>query len=122
MTDDHLHAKLDQLIAAQAEHSRRLAGFELVLVQVVQAINGQSAALAPLREAVEKLAEAANKEEGSQELALALKGILDELGKQTSHMAVISVGLERLPGIMEDTAINAVELATGGGAGPRPRP
>ena len=35
-------------------------------------------------------------------------------------MTAIGEGLERLPSIMEDTAINAADLVTGGGAGPLP--
>jgi hypothetical protein len=117
-----LHAKLDQVLAGQAEQARRGASHELLLSQVIQAVNGLTVPLAQLREAVVKLAEAAGKEGkgDGEKLARTLKAILDELGKQTGHMAQISVGLERIPAIMEDTAVNAVELATGGGAGARP--
>ena len=43
-----------------------------------------------------------------------LRGILDELEKQTGHMVAIGAGLERLPAIMEDTAIAAAGMAAAG--------
>lgn len=126
MADANLYSKLDEILAATNRNGERINSLELVLAQCVTAINGLRANMSPLAEAITKLAEAAGKEDkGGDKLALTLKGILDELGKQTGHMAHLGHGLEtlteRLPGIMEDTALNAVQLATGGGAGPVPK-
>lgn len=119
MRDDELHAKLDRVLAGLADLGRRQSSHELVTAQAVQAINRLVEPLAALREAIDKLAEAAGGE-GGAELAQVLRGILQQMEDSNGHLSVISVGLERLPAIMEDTALNAAALATGGGAGPRP--
>lgn len=120
MRDDDLHAKLDRVLAGHADFARRLDSQDLALAAVVQAVNRVVAPLAELREAVQALAEAAQGEAGGADLAMALRGLLQQQEVSNGHLAVISVGLERLPAIMEDTAVNAAALATGGGAGPRP--
>jgi hypothetical protein len=118
--DAETHAKLDRILAMQDQHTAKLNDVEAVLLQVVQAVGGLGEPLGMLREAVLQLAQAAQKDGGGGELDRVLRGILHELEKQTGQMVVIGAGLERLPGIMEDTAISAVEMATGGGAGRRP--
>ena len=119
--DAEAHAKLDRLVATQDEHTARFGDLESVVMEVVSVVAGLAEPLRALRESVEQLAEAAGENDGTgDELGQTLRAIFGELKKQTIAMTAIGEGLERLPSIMEDTAINAAELVTGGGAGPLP--
>jgi hypothetical protein len=119
--DAEAHAKLDRLLAATEAHARRFDDLGGAVLQVVETVAGLAEPLAALREAVEHLADAAGEDDGGgKELARTLAGILDEMKGQSVLMTRIGDGLEGLPRIMEDTALNAATLATGGGAGPRP--
>jgi hypothetical protein len=109
--DAAAHAKLDRLLAASERHATLLNDIEGVLTQVLQAIGALAGAVGQVREAVVQLAQAAAKDSGGDDLGAVLRGILDELALQTGHMATISTGIERLPGLMEDTARAAAEQA-----------
>ena len=117
--DAEAHAKLDRILATQDEHTARFGDLESVVMDVVSVVAGLAEPLRALRELVEQLAEAAGEDDGTgDELGRTLRAILDELEKQTIAMTGIGEGLDRLPSIMEDTAVNAAELVTGGGVGP----
>jgi len=112
--DADAHAKLDRILAAQERHTAKLADVETVLTMVVQAVRGLGEPLQMLHEGLVQLAEAAQADGDGERLGAVLRGILDELEKQTGHMVAIGAGLERLPAIMEDTAIAAAGMAAAG--------
>ena len=116
---EELNRKADLVLAELRRQGERITSLEVVAAHVVQAVNGLTAPVASLSEAVNRLATAANKEGGGK-LSRTLQGMLDELGKHTGHLAVLAEGVERWPALAEDIAIQAAQLASGGGAGPRP--
>jgi hypothetical protein len=131
LSDAAAQRKLDALLAGQdaaRERDEALAAQQAethgLLRQVIQGVAGLVPHLAALREAVDALAEAANKEAPAKgkDLAEVLQGILKELQEQKVHLGRVAEGLERLPGIMERTAVDAAAMATGDGAGRRPKP
>lgn len=129
MADATVTQKLNLLLAAQDRAEERhgevmgkLSDIEGVQRQQVEAVLSLSGQLATLREAVDRLADAANKEkpQKGQDLGTAMRNLLGEMEKQTALMDRIAAGVDRLPSIMETTASAAAEMAAGGVAVARP--
>lgn len=129
MADSPIVQKLNLLLAAQDRAEERhgevmgkLGGIEGVQRQQIEAVLSLAKQFATLREAVDRLADAANKEkpQKGQDLGTPMRNLLGEMEKQTALMDKIAASVDRLPSLMEATASVAAEIATGGVAGARP--
>jgi hypothetical protein len=112
--DPSAHIKLDRLLAGHEGQAAKLEEIEAVLRMVITTVHAHTAALGIVNQHLDVLADAINEPPSDDGLVTTMRAIHAELERQTGHMALITDGLERLPAIMEDTAIAAVHFAAQG--------
>ena len=119
MAEADLHLKLDRLLAGQEDQAAAMAELNLVLSMVLQGLNNLVPLLETHREMLGLIMQAATAEGGDDgELGKLLARIEAALTQQTADMSAIRVTLQRLPGQVEDAAIDGIRMAMGDGVDP----
>lgn len=128
MADAATMRALTELLAGQVRaeerHEALIERFDqsdLIQRQVMQGIVGMTAAFGSLREAVDKLTEAANGEKPDKEgrdLGVALAAILKELKDQGDVLKRAAAGIEALPSLLAESGFATEDLAKSGNGSP----